>query len=396
MAKKQIASLVLAAALLALSACGNAGSASEDGVENSQPGGGEPAGVAVQVQEVVSDTISAENQVSGMITTETQTSVMVAANAQVTAVYVEVGDDVAEGQTLCTLDLASTLASFNAAKINYDSAVQSYSAQAEIFETQIALYEKNVTDLQALFEIGAASQMEIDQAQLAVLTAKAQRDSTLAQLEAGMQSAIASLEQLQDVLQNVDARGNVIAPVSGTIMNLSAVENGYVSASMPVAVIDGVDQLKIVVSVSEALVPKLSVGDEVDISVSALDLSFVGQIRTLERTANMQTKLYTVSISVPDDAEGLLSGMFADVTFRTDTSADTIVIPTEAILTSNSEQYVFVVENGAARYTPVTTGLTGNGVTEVLSGLRAGEQLVIVGQAYLSDGDPVRIVAGGE
>lgn len=40
----------------------------------------------------------------------------------------------------------------------------------------------------------------------------------------------------------------------------------------------------------------------------------------------------------------------------------------------------------------VTTGLTGSGVTEILSGLSAGEQLVTVGQAYLSDGAPVRIV----
>ena len=88
--------------------------------------------------------------------------------------------------------------------------------------------------------------------------------------------------------------------------------------------------------------------------------------------------------------------MFADVSFRTDTSTDTIVIPTEAILTANNVPYVFVVENGAARYAEIGTGLTGNGVTEVTSGLKAGDQLVIVGQAYLSDGDAVRIVSGEE
>ena len=44
----------------------------------------------------------------------------------------------------------------------------------------------------------------------------------------------------------------------------------------------------------------------------------------------------------------------------------------------------------------VTAGLTGNGVTEILTGLTAGQQLVTVGQAYLNDGDPVRIVSGTE
>ena len=200
---------------------------------------------------------------------------------------------------------------------------------------------------------------------------------------------------VEDASQSMlGALGNVIAPVSGTILTLNAAESSYVTPSMPVAVIDGADRLEIAVSVSEALVPKLAQGDEVDVSVSALNLQLVGTIKKLERSANMQTKLYNVTISIDEDVEGLLSGMFADVSFRTDTSADTIVIPTEAILTSNGVQYVFVAEDGAARYAEITTGLTGSGVTEVTSGLTAGDILVTVGQAYLSDGDAVRIVSG--
>ena len=98
-------------------------------------------------------------------------------------------------------------------------------------------------------------------------------------------------------------------------------------------------------------------------------------------------------LTVPSDVGGLLSGMFADVTFHTDTSANAIVIPSEAILTSGEIQYVFVVEDDTAKYMEITTGLTGNGVTEVTSGLAGGEQLVTVGQAYLKDGAAVRIVS---
>ena len=75
--------------------------------------------------------------------------------AKCTAVYVEVGDTVRAGQALCTLDLASTLSSYEAANIGYTSAVQSYQDQAALFDKQIALYEKNVNDLKALQEIGA-------------------------------------------------------------------------------------------------------------------------------------------------------------------------------------------------------------------------------------------------
>ena len=386
--KKIFAALLAGALVLSLTACQSGGETSVP------PEGNAPAGVAVQVQEVKVDTISTENKVSGRVVTDGQESVFVTAQAQCTAVYVEVGDAVTAGQKLCALDLASTLSSYNAASISYRSAVQSYNDQAAIFDRQIALAEKNVSDLQALFEIGAASQLEIDQAELSLDTARAQRTSTLAQLEAGMQSYKSNVEQLDAVLEHVDAKGNVIAPISGTVISLSASEGGFISASAPVAVIDGVDRMEVAVSVSEALVPKLARGDEVDVSISSLGVSTVGTIKSIDLAANMQTKLYNVTISIQEDIPGLLSGMFADVSFRTDTSANTIVIPTEAILTSNDVQYVFVVENDAARYVEISAGLTGNGVTEVTSGLKAGDMLVTVGQAYLSEGDPVRIVSG--
>ena len=387
MARKQLISLALAAALVSLSACGN----SDTSADASQP---EAAGVAVQVQEVTSDTIASENKVSGKIAADNETSIFVASSVKCTAVYVEAGDTVQAGQKICTLDLDSTLSSYNAANINYDSAAQSYQDQKAILDKQVQLAQDNLDNLKALYEIGAASQLEIDQAELSLQQAQAGRTSTLAQLEAGMQSAKSNVEQLSTLLEDVDAEGNVVAPTSGTLVSLNAVENAFVSPSMPVAVIDGPEQMKVSVSVSEALVPKLAIGDEAEVTVSAVDAAFTARIRSVEQTANAQTKLYTVTLSVPADVEGLLSGMFADVTFRTDASENAVVVPTEAILTNGTEQHVFVVENNAARQVAVTTGLTGNGVTEITSGLQPGQQLVTVGQAYLSDGDPVRVVSG--
>ena len=388
MTKKRILAAGLAAALaLSLSACGGSDAPEEETVS---------PGVAVQVREIGADTIYTENTVSGQLMAEDQSTIMVAASAKCTAVYAEAGDEVQAGDMLCTLDLASTLASHNAASINYRSSAQSYNDQAAVFAKQIALAEKNVRDLKELFEIGAASQLEIDQAELQLQTAIAQRNSTLSQLEAGMQSALSNVEQLDTVLENVDARGNVIAPTSGTLVTMNAVEGSFISNTAPVAVIDGAEQMKAVVQVSEALVPKLSAGDTADVTVTAAEKTFQATIRSVERAANMQTRLYTVTLSLPSDTDGLLAGMFADVTFHTDVSENTIVVPTEAVLTRGETQYVFVVENGAAKYVEVSTGLTGNGVTEILTGLSAGQQLVTVGQAYLNDGDPVRVVSGGD
>ena len=386
MRQHRTGALLLAAALLVfLTACGGG-----EPQESQEP----QAGVAVQVQTVLPGAIATENTVSGQVSAGSESTIMISSPAKCTAVYFSAGDQVAAGEILCTLELGSALSGYHAARISYQSAVQSYQDQKVILDKQVQLAADNVSNTKALFEIGAASQLEVDQAELNYQTAAAGRTATLAQLEAGIQNARSGVEQLDMALENVDPSGNVIAPVAGTLVTMNATENQFISNSMPLAVIDGAEQMKVAVSVSETLVPKLSIGDEADVTVSAADRTFSAVIRSVERAANFQTKLYTVTLTVPAEVDGLLSGMFADVTFRTDVSQNTLVVPTEAILTSGETQYVFVVEDNTAKYLEVVTGLTGSGVTEVVSGLAEGQQLVTVGQAYLHDGDAVRVVTG--
>lgn len=380
--QKFLAGLLACAMALALTACGG-----EEQVEDTVP-----AGVAVQVKTVTAGSIATENKVSGQVSADNESVILIASAAKCTAVYKEAGDTVQAGDKICTLELGSTLSSYNAARISYQAAVQSYQDQKGILDKQVSLAADNVNNTKALFEIGAASQLEVDQAELNYQNAVAGRNSALAQLEAGMQNAKSGVEQLDTALENVDAEGNVLAPQSGTLVTMNATEGSYISNSMPLVVIDGADQMKVTASVSEALVPKISAGDSADVTVSAANKAFTATIRSVERAANMQTKLYTVVLTVPADVTGLMNGMFADVTFHTDAAEDTIVVPTEAILTSNGAQYVYVVEEGTAKYVAVTTGLIGSGVTEITSGLAEGAQLVVVGQAYLADGDPVRVV----
>lgn len=380
-----------AAALCAVMALSLAACSAEEPAQTTEE---TDAGVAVQVVEITAGTIATENKVVGKLSAENEETIMVGSAAKCTAVYKNAGDSVEAGDVICTLDLGSTIANYNSARISYNSAVQSYNDQQSILTKQVKLAEENVANTKALFEIGAASQLEVDQAQISYESAVAGMNSALAQLEAGIQSAKSGLEQLGLVMDNVDMSGNVIAPISGTLTSLNVSEGGFSSTSLPVAVIRGAEQMKITTSVSEALVPQLASGDEATVYVSSADKTFSAAIKSVDRSANYQTQLYTVVLTVPADVTGLISGASAEVTFHTNVSENTIVIPTEAILTGTDGQYVFVAENGLARRCVITTGLTGNGVTEVLSGVQVGEQLVTVGQAYLVDGSAVRVVGG--
>ena len=273
------------------------------------------------------------------------------------------------------------------------SRAQLTSSRAQVTQAKAQLVSSRAQIDQSKFQL---SQLELqrDNAKVSVTQLENTRNSTLAQMEAGIESARSNVQQMENVLEDVDENGNVIAPIDGILVTFNATENNYIATTMPIAVIDGEGQMKITTSVSEALVPKLSTGDIADIYITSLNLSFTAPIRSVERAASAQTSLYTVTLSVPEGTEGLLAGMFADVTFHTDQVDNAIVIPSEAILTSGSTEYVYTVVGSTAHYVEIVTGLTGTGVTEVLAGLNGGEALITVGQSYVKDGDPVRIVGG--
>jgi multidrug efflux pump subunit AcrA (membrane-fusion protein) len=87
--------------------------------------------------------------------------------------------------------------------------------------------------------------------------------------------------------------------------------------------------------------------------------------------------------------------MFATVTLVTNAKHDVPVIPRSAVINTYGSWIVFTVKGGTtAERREITLGLESEEFMEVLSGLELGEQVVTVGQNFLSDGDPVRVVEG--
>jgi|GEM_PF-327644 len=425
--KKWSLALVLAL-LLAAGGCGQAESQEEDESPASD--------VAVEIQRVERRSISAESTVSGQVAAGEQESVFVAVSAQCKDVYVEVGDTVSRGQTLFTLDISSTLDNIKTTSMNLDATRKSYQdqtallsqqlqqAQAQLAQarsqleqanSQLSMAEKNLSDTQALLEIGAASQMEVDQMQMAVDNGKitvesakmgvdsaqlninnlqSNQRSAKEQFDLAVQNAQATLNQLESSLNGVDRSGNVTAPMAGTVISLNAYKNGFASPGNPMATIESITDREVTASVSESLAPKIKAGDRVGVRVESANVDFQGQISSIDSSANPATHLYGVSISIPESqVQGLLAGMFAEVTFFTDTQNDVVVIPTEAIQTGVDGSYVYILDaDNVAHRVMVETGLVGDGVTEVTSGLAGGETLVTVGQFYLSDGVTARVV----
>ena len=351
--RKRIISLLLAvSALVLLTACGQ-----EDEITTE-----EKTATAVEITKVTRGSISAQSTVSGQVASGDEQSVSVALSTRCTDVYVEVGDTVSAGQALCTLDVTATMANYKTASLSYSNAKKSYNDQSALLSQQVAQAEKNYND-------------------------------TLA-LQVGMQNYQATMQQLESSLANINSNGSVVAPISGTIQSLSATKNGFVSPSMPIATIESTSDMEVQVGVSESLVSKISVGNQTTVSIDSANKTFMAPITSVDKVANAATHLYGVTIKIPSSyVSGLLSGMFADVNFKTDTQSDVVIVPTEAIQTGVDGQYVYTLDaDNIAHKVAVQTGLVGDGETEVTSGLAGGETLVTVGQFYLSDGAEARVV----
>ena len=84
--------------------------------------------------------------------------------------------------------------------------------------------------------------------------------------------------------------------------------------------------------------------------------------------------------------------MFARINIVYERRENALQVPRNAILDADGDQSVFVIVNGKAEQRHLSTGLTNNGMVEVLDGLKGDEQVVVVGQAGLKTGTAVRIV----
>ena len=366
MKTKRILSVLLAAALLLSAGCGKQDeSAEEEHV----------SGTAVEVQQVISGDISSQSRLSGKVIAAREISIFPPVPAKVLSVGVQVGDTVTNGQTLFTLDKKDI-------QKNYQPLLDSYNRSKTLFDEQIRQAEKNVADTEALLAIGAASQAELDQAKLTLLSTKTNADSTLSQIDESMKDVRTTLEDT-----------NVKSTMTGVVTAVSVVAGGTASQSAPAVVISESAKPQVLVSVSESVQPYLKAGATAICSVEAIGRSDIAAtISTVAPASNQQTQLYEVRLDLPEGLDVQI-GMFVDVTFFTNNKTGVVLVPTEAVLTDGEIEYCFVVENDTtAKRVVVTTGLTSGEQTEITGGLTEGESLVVVGQNYLSDGAAVRIV----
>jgi RND family efflux transporter MFP subunit len=285
---------------------------------------------------------------------------------RVTAVYVEAGDHVKQGQVLAHLNNSV----LEPQVTNLEAALEQARAEADLADAE---YKR----AQAVGASGALSAEETQRRKSSAVTAASHVKVAAAQLV----EAKARL-----------ARADVRAPADGIILTRT-VELGQTAMPGGEALFrlskDGETELR--GQVAEQDLPLLKVGQSVDVRLTGTSKIYQGRIRLLGAVIDPATRLGTAKVSLMSDPN-LRPGAFARAEV-TVSNAERAVLPQTAVLSDDKGSYVLIVnaQGKVERRAVRVSGMVPSGVT-IAEGVKANDQIVTTAGAFLQEGETVKPV----
>ena len=204
-----------------------------------------------------------------------------------------------------------------------------------------------------------------------------------------IESKLEQAKAAESIARQQLSHSTLTAPFAGVIAAKNVDLGTYVLPGQPVLKLANVAQVNAKVSVPEAEISHLHVGDKVKLTVAALSGAiFRGKISEKGIDANPISHTYDVKVGITNPQGRLLPGMVCNAQVQGSAATPSnITVPPQSIeLDVDNSRFVWTVVNGEAHQQPVTTGdFEGDGIV-ILSGLKAGDQVIINGQQKVSEG----------
>ncbi|HKZ53744.1 MAG TPA: efflux RND transporter periplasmic adaptor subunit [Candidatus Acidoferrales bacterium] len=331
---------------------------------------------------------------SGYVTARRRATVSSKITGKVVEVLVEEGMRVREGQLLARLDAAT-------ARVNLalDEA-QLQAARRALAEIEVRLHEAGLTLMRTrkLVAEGVSSQAALDAAQ-------AERDSLQARLELGREE-VAVAERQVGVRQRELDDTIIAAPFDGVVVSkdaqpgemISPVSAGGGFTRTGICTVVDMSSLEIEVDVNESYIARVEPGQRVEAILDAYpDWRIPARVITPVPTADRQKATVRVRIAFEKLDPRILPDMGVKVTFLGteepgESSAQRwLLIPRAAVRRQDGQDVVYVLRQNRVERRAVRLGATAGDDVAVVSGLSAGEQVVVEGPAELANGDRVLV-----
>lgn len=259
---------------------------------------------------------------------------------------VQVGDRVSAGQPVARMEPTQSL-------------------QAQL---QLADAKSNYARMDELYKVGGISKAQWEQAK-------------------------STLEQAK-LAYNHAAENTVLrSPITGFVTAKNYDNGDMTSPQLPVVVIQQIAPVKAVIGVSEQYYASLKKGSTATLTVDALgEETFSGTVTNIFPTLDPTTHTVSTEIEIANKDHKLRPGMYARVHLDFG-SREALTIPDKAVVrqAGTGARYVYVFSEGKAIYRAVELGAQQGDYYEVLSGLSAGDQVIISAPSTLKNGLSVRV-----
>lgn len=308
----------------------------------------------------ITEAVDVPGVISALPNSDVKVSFLV--SGRITDVFPAEGDNVRKGQLVARLDSttyreqhAQAQASVRQAEASLENARKEMERNRSLFQKGIAA-GKEVQDSEAQFRV---AQAELQKSQAA-------RDAAQIQVD----------------------RCQLFAPLSGVVLKrlLNSGEQATGSPSDPVLEIGSIDVVEMEARVPSRYLTKVRPGNRMPIvSPSYPDNQFSGQILTVAGAVDPTTDTAEVRLRVQNPGRLLRVAMYVQAKLVLQRHPDTVLVPATAVVKSEKGSSVYTVQKDMATRRPVVVGLQEEGSTEIISGVSAGEIVLISGNYGLED-----------
>lgn len=371
--------------------------------------GNGPKGQKVYAEKAAARKLESVVTAPGEVNPKVKVNISANVIAKITKLYFNEGDTVKRGQRLVELERDAYAAARNRA----ESLVASQRVEVQRSRAALATSDAAYKRAQTLRGQGIQAQELFDQTQLNYHNAQA----AAASAEQGVRQAEAALAQAEN-----DYSHTVIdSPMDGKVVQLNAHEGEVVvtgtmnNVGSVIAVIADLSEILVEAEVGETEVVGIKLGQPAKVHVDAVpDKEYRGHVAEIGSSAATRqgsastVRYFKVKVAIDDPDDRLRPGMTSQVSIITSTSPDAVAVPIQSVVeripgkkadeeddAAPKKKYVFIVNGAKAKLVEVSTGISDATHVALLSGVKAGEQ-IITGPfktlKKLNDGDAIEVV----
>lgn len=341
---------IIAAATLILASCG--GGDTEKKTTKTDSTATRKA-ISVSVMEVQPAPFTAYIEIQSQIVGDENVNAMaqLPTAAAVRSIHVKVGQRVSKGQLLASLDATTVEQQIKALEPNIILAKTMYEKQQKLWEQQIG------TEVQLL------------------------------QSKANYESAIAGKAAL--VAQRNLYR--IVSPINGTVDQINLKVGDLAGGMNPngIRVVD-LDKMKAEAKLGENYLGKVKAGDEVILVMPDLQDSIVTKISYVAQSVDPVSRAFIVEVKLGANKK-LRPNMSCQMKIANYKNSNAITVPVSVIQKTSEGDMLYVADANKAKAVMVSTGNNSNGLVEILSGLEAGQKVIVQGFEELDNGAPISV-----